>query len=288
MSLSAYYRLAKPGIVYGNLLAGLAGYLFASPEGGGWVNLARLAATLLGLGLVVASACVFNNVFDADIDRKMSRTKVRPLAAGTIGRRQALGLGLLLGAAGLALLIILANWLAAALALTGWLVYVLAYTPLKRLTRHATLVGSVAGAMPPIVGYTAAAGRLDVGALLLFIIMAIWQMPHFYAIAVFRLKEYQAAGLPVLPAVLGVNAAKRHILFWISAFGLTATLPFFFGLAGVFYLAGVLALSAWWLRLALGGLNSLSAVRWARRLFKVSLMVLLGTSLALALGPRLP
>lgn len=284
MALADYYRLTKPGIVYGNTLAAAAGFLFASR----WsFSPTTFLGTMLGLALVVAAACVMNNVYDADLDQKMRRTKRRVAILQNIGRPAAKDLALVLGAGGLALLLLTANWLSAAAAALGMIGYLWLYTPAKRLTPYATLIGSVAGAMPPVVGYSAAAGRLDGAALLLFLIMATWQMPHFYAISIFRAQEYRSAGLPVLPLVKGVTAAKRQMVVWAAAFAAMAASPFFFGLAGPIYFIAVLSLSVWWFRIVWSGLYSLSDARWARRVFKASLIVLLGTNLALALSPLL-
>lgn len=191
--LKAYYRLAKPGIVYGNALAAAAAFLFAS----GAVNLPLFAATITGLSLVMASACVFNNFLDRDIDAAMARTKTRALVAGTIPVEYAIFYATLLGLAGFGLLLAYTNFLTFGVALLGFVLYVCVYTPLKRITPHTLWVGSLAGATPPVVGYTAVTNTLDLNALWLFLFLFIWQVPHFLAIAVYRFEEYRAAGIPL-------------------------------------------------------------------------------------------
>ena len=167
--LKKYYRLAKPGIVYGNLLTTLAAYLYASR----WqVSAAHFLATVFGLGLVIASACVFNNYLDRDIDKRWSARKTARSLIGAISNTSALVFGTVLGVVGFALLLAFVNILTALVALVGFLVYVFVYSLLKRTTHWATEIGSIAGAVPIVVGYTAVAGRLDAAALIFFLILA--------------------------------------------------------------------------------------------------------------------
>ncbi len=210
----AYYQLSKPGIVYGNALVAAAGFWYASS---GAVNGALLVYTLLGLSLVIASACAFNNYFDRDIDKKMVRTKTRPLAAGHLSNKAALLFGTLAGLAGAALLFFFTTLSAFSVALLGWAVYVLWYTPLKHKTPHALWVGAVAGATPPVVGYAAVTNTLDLNALWLFLFLFVWQVPHFLGIAAYRFDEYSAAGIPLLikkPTVRGKKIGR--VVFYAS------------------------------------------------------------------------
>src|SRR5690348_2228318 len=155
---------------------------------------------LAGLAFVMASGCVFNNYIDRDIDAAMGRTKDRALVVGRISKRAAFVYGTMLGAAGFGLLVFFTNMLTVAVAGTGFFFYVFMYSLWsKRRTVHSTIIGSVAGATPPIVGYAATSGRLDLAAALLFLTLVLWQMPHFYAIGIRRFGEYAAAGIPILP-----------------------------------------------------------------------------------------
>ncbi|HVM58807.1 MAG TPA: heme o synthase [Candidatus Paceibacterota bacterium] len=281
--LERYYELTKPGIVYANALIALATFLYAS----GWhFALQSLAGMLIGLALVVASACVFNNAYDRGIDRLMARTKDRALAAGTIPVARALAFGTVLGVAGFATLFLLANALSCAAALFGFAVYVLAYTPAKHRTHWSTLVGSLAGAAPVAVGYAAATGRLDLTAGLIFLALALWQMPHFYAIALYRLEDYRKAGVPTLPLARTPRAAKRAILAYMLGFVLAECALFAIGAAGYAYLAIALASFAFWARAALQGFADPDDA-WGRRVFLASLIALCGFALALAVSPLL-
>jgi protoheme IX farnesyltransferase len=283
--LKTYYRLTKPGIIYGNLITASAGFLLASRHHfNGWL----LLATLAGLSLVIASACVFNNYIDRGIDKKMARTKKRAIVAGLVSARSAIIYAILLGTTGLAILAVYTNWLTFLLALTAEFFYVVIYGIAKRRSVHGTLVGSIPGAMPPVIGYVAVTNNLDSAAIILFMILVFWQMPHFYAIAMYRYADYKAAGLPVLPVKKGMRATRLQILAYITAFTVAASLLSVFGYTGFLYLLIVLALGIYWLGRGIISYHSLSDERWGKMMFLNSLIVTLGTSLIIALGPHLP
>ncbi|HEX3082178.1 MAG TPA: heme o synthase [Candidatus Saccharimonadia bacterium] len=285
MSVSTYYRLAKPGIIYGNCLTTLGGFLLAAQ---GKINWLELVATLVGLGLVIGCACVINNYADRDIDKHMARTKKRALVTGAVTGRAAAIYAAGLGATGFAILAAFTNLLTVGLALLGLVFYVPIYTYTKRVSVHGTLVGSVSGAVPVVVGYCAVTNRFDLGALLLFVIMTVWQMPHFYAIAIYRLSDYQAAKIPVLPAVSGVRAAKVQMLVYIAAFVLAVVALPLGGFAGYTFgvVMGLLGLR--WLWLGIQGFSAKDSVVWAKGLFKFSLIVLLVFSAMLSVDWLLP
>jgi len=193
LAFSAYYELAKPRMVYANVVVAAAAFYYASHGSIEWLT---LAATLAGLGLVIASGCVFNNYYDRDIDAAMERTKCRAMPTGSVPRGNALVWGTVLLSIGMALLGFV-NMQALLVAVVGWVVYVLLYTPLKHRSPSALFVGAVAGATPPVVGYAAAYGALDMVALYLFVLLFVWQLPHFIAISIYRGEEYASAGVPM-------------------------------------------------------------------------------------------
>lgn len=285
MSVKTYYRLAKPGIVYGNAIAAIAGFLFASH---GSPQLGLFLAMLVGVSLVMASACVFNNYIDRDIDDAMARTKSRALVTGEISVRSALIYATVLGVVGTLLLVFFTNPLTAAVALFGHFAYVVVYGYAKRKTVHGTVVGSVSGAVPPVVGYVAVTNSIDIVAVLLFLILVLWQMPHFYAIAMYRLHDYKAASIPVLPVVKGARRTKIEMLVYIVVFIGVASLLTLLGYAGYTYLAVVLLFGVWWLQLGVQGFSAEDDALWARQLFKFSLYVLLGFCAAISLDAFLP
>jgi protoheme IX farnesyltransferase len=214
VSIRAYYELTKPGIVYGNVLVAAAGFLYAAAGHPNWV---LFLYTLVGLALVIASACVFNNYFDSDIDKKMLRTASRALAVGNISRHCALLFGAILGITGAALLLFLTTLPAFAAALLGFVVYVAVYTPLKHVTPQALWVGAIAGATPPVVGYAAVTGSIDSTACWFFVFLFLWQVPHFLGIAAYRYDEYAAANIPLLinrPTARGKKTGR--VVFYIS------------------------------------------------------------------------
>jgi protoheme IX farnesyltransferase len=212
-------------------MTAIAGFLLAS---GHYVDWWKLLATVLGISLIIGSGCVYNNYLDRNIDKKMQRTKGRATALGLIGRRPALFYATALGVLGFGLLLRFINTTTAIIGIIGLVDYVILYGYSKRKSVYGTLVGSISGATPPLAGFTAVSGHLNTGGLLLFLILAFWQMPHFYAIAMFRLKDYKAAGIPVLPAKQGIATTKLHILVYIFWFVVATMLLFFDGYVGTF------------------------------------------------------
>lgn len=283
--LKEYYLLTKPGIVRGNLLAAAAGFLLASQGHiDGWL----LLATLAGVALVIASACVYNNYIDRHIDKQMTRTEQRALVTGKISGRSALTYATVLGVAGFGLLVWQTNWLTVLLGVTAMFFYVVVYGVSKRRTVHGTLIGTIPGALPPVAGYTAVTGSLDSAAALLFLVLVFWQMPHFYAIASFRMKEYRAAGLPVLPVKHGIAKTKPQILWYTLGFIAASLLLFVWGYTGYTYLVVMLLVGLGWLYLAVKGFRASNDVRWARGMFGYSLLVLLVFCLMISLEAWLP
>jgi protoheme IX farnesyltransferase len=218
----------------------------------GLPSLTRAAETLIGLGLACGGASALNHVIDRDIDRLMgSRTSSRPVAAGRVPAAQALEFGLALSAASFALLAGAVNLLAACLALAGNLFYVFVYTCwLKRSTRHNIVIGGAAGAMPPLVGYAAATGRLDLVALLLFLLVFVWTPPHFWALALLLRRQYEQAGIPMLPVVAGERETTRQIVAYTVLLVGLSVIPFAVAGFGVLYLTAAVALGALFLCLA--------------------------------------
>lgn len=283
--LRTYYYLAKPGIIRGNAITAAAGALLAF----GWeVQWGLFFAALAGLSLIVAAGCVYNNVLDREIDRAMERTHHRALVVGKVTVRQALILATVLALSGSLIMAVYTNPVALATALFGLFAYVVVYGYAKRRSPWGTVVGSVSGAIPPVVGYVAVTGRLDQAAVILFAILVTWQMPHFYAIAIFRLDDYRAAKLPVLPAVRTVAVTKRRILGYVAAFTAVAPQLSVYGYTGQIYFWVAIILGSSWLILGLRGLQTTNDIRWARTMFGFSLFVLTVLSALIASAAFLP
>lgn len=286
MKLRRYLLVVKPGIIFGNLIATVGGFLLASQGRPDWP---LLVATVLGVALVVASGCAINNCIDRDIDACMARTRTRVLVTGAMSVKAALAHGIVLGVAGFACLALLTPLLTLAWVAFGFVIYVGAYSLwLKRGSVYGTVVGSLSGAVPPVAGYCAAAGHWDNGALILLAMFCLWQMPHSYAIAIFRFADYERARIPVLPVVRGIPAAKRQIVLYILAFFVATILLVVGGYAGYGYLAVACATSAWWLRMALGGRRAPDDVVWARQVFIFSIITITALCVTMAVDPQTP
>lgn len=283
--IQEYYRLAKPGIVRGNALAAIGGFLLGANRHIAWTTFGSM---IVGLSLIIASACVANNYMDRGIDGQMHRTRKRALVTGTIGTWSAIIYTVTLGAAGTLIMQSGTNGLALTTALTGFVFYVFVYGLAKRNSVHGTVVGSIAGAMPPVVGYAAATGHIDTAAWLLLAVLTFWQMPHFYAIALYRKQDYAAAHLPVLPLVKGDDSTRRQIIWYIIGFTLSSLLLTASGYTGYCYALVMLGVSVFWLRIALYGSRAADTEQWARKIFGVSLLSLLAFCTMISLEAWLP
>lgn len=277
-SVKHYVMLMKPGIIMGNIVTAAGGFALASK---GQVNLSLFFAMLCGLALVIGSACVFNNYIDRELDRKMVRTRNRPLAKGLVSVQSALIFGTIVGLLGTLTLALGTNLLTTAIALFGVFAYVALYTLSKYRTHYGTLIGSIAGAIPPVVGCCAVTGRLDLGALIWFVMIVCWQVPHFFAIAVYRLKDYADGGIPTFPIVKGMRATKIHMTLYTAAFVMAASMLTLCGYTGAFYLTLVLLLGGGWLVLAFKGFKCSSDHRWARKMFIFSLVIVMALCTAI-------
>lgn len=267
-----YYEITKPRIILLNLVAVFGGYWLASR---GHIEWGSLLMVLIGTSLVMASSCVFNNYFDRDFDIKMARTKSRALPMGKIKPSHALVYAIVLGIIGEASLFAI-NWLAGVLGLVGMFVYVVIYTLwLKRNSTWSTSVGGISGAMPPVIGYVAVTGELDLGAWLLFAVLFFWQPPHFWALGIFRTEEYRAAGYPLLPVVKGIKRTKVQMLPYVTLLFVANLLLYVFDYVGMIYLVAVGAMTLAWVIHSYAGLAAKNDQTWARKNFLFSVNYLL-------------
>lgn len=283
--IKKFIYLTKPGIIFGNFISVMGGFFLASQ---GNIDLWLLLVTLLGTSLVVASGCVVNNIIDQDIDVKMERTRNRALVKKSVSNTAAFIYAAVLGVFGFALLYFFTNLLAIAFAAFGFFVYVVLYSLyLKRHSIHQTLVGSLSGACPPLIGYCAVANQFDVGALILFILFCIWQMPHSFAIAIFRLNDYVSARIPVLPAKKGIYITKLQSAVYVLLFMLTGSLLYVFHYVGLIYLIIFAGLCAYWLYLAVSGFKAIDDRVWARRFFLFSVILITVFSIVISIDYQL-
>ena len=235
-----FVTLTKPRLNLLVLVTTLAGLYLASPGG---VEPSLLVNTLIGTALVAGGAAALNQVWERRTDALMRRTRSRPVPAGRLGAPEGTWFGVLLSMIGLALLGFAVNATAAAVAAATLISYVLVYTPLKRRTSLATLVGAIPGALPPVIGWSAATGIISLPALILFGIVFFWQMPHFLAIAWLYRDDYSQAGIPMLPVVEpdGRRTAQQALIY-AAALWPVSLLPVTVGLGGVPYMIVATAL----------------------------------------------
>jgi protoheme IX farnesyltransferase len=286
MNMRALYRLTKPGVTYGNLITTVAGYLFAA---NGSIDLQVFSALTIGTWGVIASACVINNYLDQDIDAVMTRTKKRPLLTGEVTPKQAVIFGALLGLGGTAVLSVFTNYWVAGIGVLGWIVYVWLYGALgKRKSVHGTLVGAVSGAVPIWAGWLAVYPGVDAVGVLLFLVIFFWQMPEFYAISIFREKEYAEANVPVSSVVRGAKVTARQIIIY-TVLTVVCTLALVVSPLTSWTMMVVLIVTClWWIAIVLPGLSAKNLAAWARKEFHFALIFLVIFCIVLSLNPYLP
>jgi protoheme IX farnesyltransferase len=272
-----YVTLTKPRITLLCLIMTLGGMGLA-PQG---VNWSLILWTLVGTFLSVGSANALNMWWEREGDKLMERTRSRPLASGRMRAWQALSFGLGLGVASIVVLAMGVNVLTAILGTFALASYVLVYTPLKRRTPLALVIGAVPGAMPPLMGWTAVTGHIDTAGLVLFGILLVWQIPHFIAISICHQEDYSKAGIATVPGKHGDAIAKLQSLAY-SLLLIPISLMFVpLGVAGVVYFALALALGVWFTWHAAKGFRPESGKPWARKFFFASLVYLPALTVAL-------
>ena len=279
------FALAKPR---------LSGMVVSTTAAGVWLapqqpSAPRAAAVLLGTGMVVGAANILNNYLERDVDGLMRRTWGRPLPAGRVEPGTALALGIALPAFAIPMLAFAANPLTALLALVALVSYAFVYTPMKRWSTAALFVGAVPGAIPPLMGWTAATGSIDAQGLALFALLFVWQLPHFLAISIYLKEDYARGGLKVFALVHGERAAKIWAVGTSAILVPVGMLPAFLGMASWGYGAvaallglGLTAGAAAGLRIRIPEGSS----RWARNFFLSTLLYLVLVFIALFLGAR--
>ena len=237
-----YLEICKPKVVALMLLTSVIGMYLATP---GWVPVDILLLGNMGIGLCAGSAAAINHVVDRHIDTLMARTQRRPVATGRVLPGNALVFALVTGVAGMAILMLGVNALTAWLTLGSLLGYAVVYTMfLKRLTPQNIVIGGLAGAAPPLLGWTAVTGHFGGHGLLLVLIIFAWTPPHFWALAIHRKKEYGKASIPMLPVTHGERYTKIHILLYTIILVVVSLMPWLVRMSGVVYLGAALILGA--------------------------------------------
>ncbi|MCH8492914.1 MAG: heme o synthase [Idiomarina sp.] len=244
-----YLELTKPRVVALLLLTALVGMALATTS---WVAADILIPALVGIGLMASSAAAINHLVDRHIDAKMARTLRRPLPTGALSPRKVLIFAMIIGTLGYIVLDVFVNRLTAVLTLASLVGYAVIYTMyLKRATPQNIVIGGLAGAAPPLLGWTAVTGEIHAYPLLLVMIVFTWTPPHFWALAVHRAKDYAKAEIPMLPVTHGIAFTKTCILLYTVLLSVVCVLPYLVGMSGWLYLAGVTVLNLWFLAYAL-------------------------------------
>lgn len=262
--------LVKPGIT-GMAIFAAAGALALAPGG---KPVLLVVASMAGIAAIVGAANALNQFVERETDALMTRTRLRPLPGGRMAPSTCLVFGIGLGLCAVAVLLVGVNALTAGLGVLALAIYVAIYTPMKRRTTAALLVGAVPGAMPVLMGWTSATGRLDPGGIALFLVLFAWQIPHFLAISVYRQGEYDRAGLAVVPTTRGLDAARRETLAYTVALLPLSLAPVALGLGGWIYGAVALACGGWLLAISLQSFMAGAGSAWAPRYFRATLAYL--------------
>ena len=250
-AIQSYLGLCKLKVVALIVFTAMVGmFLATSPPG--MVPWDVLLFGNLGIGMAAASAAAINHVLDAREDAKMARTSNRPLPQGELNERNALIFAAVLGAVAMLMLVFLVNVRTAVLTFLSLVGYAVVYTMyLKRATPQNIVIGGAAGAAPPILGWTALTDSIDPHSLLLFLIIFVWTPPHFWALAIYRRKEYAKVDIPMLPVTHGVPFTRLHILLYTSLLLVVSVLPYVYGMSGPVYLVGALLLGGGFLYYAI-------------------------------------
>ena len=284
--LKKYLFLTKPGILFGNFITTLGGFFLAAQ---GSIDCLLLLITLIGTIFVVASGCVVNNVIDQDIDQKMQRTMNRALVKKTISPTIALLYAFVLGMIGFGMLWFYVNAYAFLFAVIGFVVYVGFYSLwTKRTTIHQTVIGSISGASPPVIGYTAVSHHFDMAALLIFVAYALWQMPHSWAIAIYRFDDYKNAGVPILPVARSIYRTKIESLIYVVLFTVAMNALYVYGYTNVVFLVICNLLCAYWFYIGILGFKAEDGQLWAKRFFLFSVILITVISLSFSFTFKSP
>ena len=260
--------LIKPSITLMAVFTAWGG-IWLAPQA---ISAAKVIWTLLGTALIVGAANTLNCYIERESDKLMARTKIRPLPAGRMNPTVALVIGSLLTLIALPLLYFFSSPMTAGLAAFALVCYVAIYTPMKQVSSWALLVGSVPGAMPPLLGWTAATETIDGAGLALFGILFVWQLPHFIAISMYRQAEYDRAGIKTVASQLGLSMAKWQILLWTTALVVLSLALVPLELAGSLYLVSAISLGVIFMVIAIAGFKTQQSNRWARSVFLYSLI----------------
>ncbi|WMY97490.1 MAG: heme o synthase [Arsenophonus sp.] len=274
--ISSYIEIIKPRIVFGNLISLIAGFFVALK---GEISYSLLVNVLLGVFFITASASIFNNYFDRNIDSLMKRTKNRVLVTKEINTNFALIYGILLFLIGFIWLLLKTNKLVLFFTLFGFIFYALIYTYTKRVTSYSILIGSLSGAVLPLIGYCALSSALNLEIIILFFIFILWQMPHSYCIILLHLNDYRSAKIPVLPLIKSIYITKIHIFIYIFFFIILKFFYFFKYIKHHFFFIHNFLDILWFFLSIIGFKDNLNEKIWSRSIFIFSIIIIMLTNI---------
>ncbi|HXK00534.1 MAG TPA: heme o synthase [Buchnera sp. (in: enterobacteria)] len=275
-----YLELIKPKIIFGNMISLIGAFFLASK---GCINFSLLFSSMIGTSFIIASACMMNNIIDRDIDRKMQRTKNRILAKKLLPIKIIFCFAVIFFILGLSIFYFFINILAILLILIAFFIYVVLYSLyMKRNSHYSTLIGSLSGAIPPVVGYCSVIKHFDICAFILLLMFVFWQIPHSYAITILHFNDYKQVKIPLLPIVKGIMVAKCHIILYILCFILCSCTLTVMNYTGYKYLFCSVLLGFFWFYLGLKGFYITDNVLWARKLFRFSIILIFITSIMMS------
>jgi protoheme IX farnesyltransferase len=274
-------QLTKPGIIMGNLIPAIAGFFLGS---NGIIDV-KLLYMVLGTALVIASGCIFNNYIDRDIDALMNRTKNRILATKEFSGTLALAFGIIIGIGGFGVLYYESNHLSAYLGAIGWFFYVVLYSLYAKLrTVFSVHIGSISGAIPALIGYTSFTNNIDTPAILFFLLMVIWQMPHSFALSIFNAEDYARSGVPTVFSKKGIRYVRISMLVYIVLLTLINLSLTYVSHLGVFHTLNALILGLYWIHLSIKGFHAHDIVKWSKKMFFTSIIIITLSCVSISIG----
>lgn len=276
-------KLTKPGIIIGNIVNAFAGFFLASKIYSDNLNIFDLIIVLTSIIFIVASGCVFNNIYDRDIDALMDRTKDRAVIFKIISVKFAFIYALILGIIGFTILYYFGNILSFLAAIIGFVFYTIIYTIfLKRNSIYDIHIGSISGSMPPLIAYFFISDQIDFESIILFVIFSLWQIPHSLAITIYRQDDYQKANILISPIKKGIEKTNQDILFWIILFFSFTIILFNSEFIGLFYLLSIIIFSSYWIICYFKDKTNIK--KWAKNILLLSILVIFAFDISLIIN----
>ncbi|QCI16692.1 protoheme IX farnesyltransferase [Buchnera aphidicola (Aphis craccivora)] len=278
-----YLEIIKPRIILGNIILIIGSFLFSSRF---YFDVFLFIFTVLGVSLVIASSCIFNNIIDVEIDAKMNRTKNRVLVKKLLKPIPVYIFGIIVGGFGFFILGFLVNFLSMFLSIIGFIIYVFIYTFLKRTSIYSTFIGSFSGSIPSLIGCSAVNNTISIASICLFIIFIFWQMSHFYAISIMYIEDYKNANLPVFPVVKGILKTKKHIFYYIICFSLSSFILTFLTYLGYIFIFLISILNLYWLYISYINIKEKNHFKFSSRIFYLSIIIVIFFNILISINFR--